>query len=833
MTENTYLERSVVPLIESQFPLFYRERYPQFVAFYKAYHEWLESSSGAASSMRLTRDFLDLRDVDRTTTEFLIYLKQKYVRDLKLDTLSDTRQLIKHAKDLYRAKGTPRALDLFFRLLYDEVISIYYPKDDLLIPSSGKWNKPRYLELSLSPDAVPLEGKQIYGVNSGATAFVDSVVKRVFNKRLAVTAYISAIQGSFELNEFVAPVDGSIPIENCPSVVGSLTGLLFDASGSGAGYSVGDIVPINSNYGVLGQARVSNTVIQTGLIDLTLNDGGYGYTNATVLTVSDVVVNLSNVAVSNAYARKYFNNFDNVVQPLATYTYNNANGSFNPGDTIRAYTNAAVTGTGTVLRATPANSTSGILFVSILSGNLQANAIYTSSNAVAANLYVTGGGYIDATASAQVVGTSDIVLQIANTTGFAPGETIIQNNPLFPSDRSIQAVADIDAVTSSGLRITNRTGVFRMGGSVTGQSSGTVANIASIQITVGLKTTNGTFSVLPGNYTYAPSVNGSLSFVGSHISASFGISPVLTNTETVYRNRDSLAAYANLALDAATYGFPGNTSANASSFFSTYLSFENVVVGTITNVYTITSSAQTDSTPIIAIVEGRDSTLNDFDLVVYYSNATLSFSSGEVITQAATQARGKVKSINSTALVVTNLRMDQAKQFVPTTNSTTYILGSSSGSTANATSVWADRCVPVTGRNASATTITINSNGAVTEAEVIDSGFGYVDTENVWLGFGIQTGDSATAIANVAIQGKSRGFYTSTDGFLSSNKKLFDGDYYQNFSYEIGSSHQLDKYVDTLKKVVHVAGMKVFGRYIHIGDASNPISTTGSTMKIS
>ena len=61
-----YIEPSIVPFIDSQFDVRYREEYPDFVEFVRAYYEWMEQAGG---TNYLTRGFLDLRDVDRGSLE--------------------------------------------------------------------------------------------------------------------------------------------------------------------------------------------------------------------------------------------------------------------------------------------------------------------------------------------------------------------------------------------------------------------------------------------------------------------------------------------------------------------------------------------------------------------------------------------------------------------------------------------------------------------------------------------------------------------------------------------------------------------------------------------
>jgi hypothetical protein len=105
------------------------------------------------------------------------------------------------------------------------------------------------------------------------------------------------------------------------------------------------------------------------------------------------------------------------------------------------------------------------------------------------------------------------------------------------------------------------------------------------------------------------------------------------------------------------------------------------------------------------------------------------------------------------------------------------------------------------------------ANAVVSGVSVLDSGFGYLDGENVSL----QKEGSpyiVTAQTNLNKQGIGEGYYSSSRGFLSSDKKIQDSNYYQEYSYEIQSKVPFVKYSEILKKIIHVAGTKMFGKVV-------------------
>ena len=100
----------------------------------------------------------------------------------------------------------------------------------------------------------------------------------------------------------------------------------------------------------------------------------------------------------------------------------------------------------------------------------------------------------------------------------------------------------------------------------------------------------------------------------------------------------------------------------------------------------------------------------------------------------------------------------------------------------------------------------------IVELRITNSGFGYKQ-ENVRL-----EGVGSPINANVILGGTGfiEGFWKNTQGFLNADKYIQDSFFYQEYSYEIGSSRSLDKYIQVLKATIHPAGNEVFSRGIAI-----------------
>lgn len=176
------------------------------------------------------------------------------------------------------------------------------------------------------------------------------------------------------------------------------------------------------------------------------------------------------------------------------------------------------------------------------------------------------------------------------------------------------------------------------------------------------------------------------------------------------------------------------------------------------------------------------------------------------VTTLATSARAIVKEVaNSSFLKLKRINLENTFGIGNT------IIGEVSGATATIATFDQDPTVPVVGVNANIYANVQTANAVVKTLSVQDSGFGYLDFETVTL---TKEGSDfeVTAIVQLGQQGVGAGYYSSTRGFLDSDKKLHDNDYYQEYSYEVITKIPFDRYIDVLKQVMHVAGTKVFGK---------------------
>ena len=366
------IEDIIFPLVQTHFPDFYRDEGPRFIDFVKEYYRWMESDGGVVNA---SRNLLDYRNIDTTSDEFVQYFKNKYLVGVSLSSEANTRFLVKHAADIYKAKGTERGVQLVVQGLFNEEAKVYFPGDDLFKTSDGVWVKPTYLELSVSTRTPSFVGKEVIGSQSGAKAFIEGLVTRRISGKYLQVAYLSNVRGNFSTGEFVTPVDDT-NLADAPSIIGSMSNLTVVSGG--ANFQIGDIFDVFSSNGKQGKARVTEVSNETGKVTFIFIDafesGGWGYSTAhTNVIVSSKVLTLTDITNANSSITR-FDRFEAVTQPLVNIAYSTARGNnfyFDAGYVVENFNaDGSVNANGIIVASDKTNNTTGYIIVSPDTGNL-------------------------------------------------------------------------------------------------------------------------------------------------------------------------------------------------------------------------------------------------------------------------------------------------------------------------------------------------------------------------------------------------------------------------------------------------------------------------------
>jgi hypothetical protein len=452
------IEKRISPLIASQFPSFYQEEGENFIAFVKAYYEWLESTDNPLYHARRLPTY---RDIDDTTDDFIVHFKEKYLKNIQFDTATNKKLLVKNSLDLYRSKGTERSIDLFFKLVYGTSAEVNYPAEKIFRLSDGVYEKPEYLEIGYSIYNIDYVGKQVVGQLSGAKAFVEKYIRRRAGKGYVNLLYISGRQGDFKNGEVIGLNINNQPtfdITKRTKLIGSVKRVTVQTRGRN--FAVGDIVKfVNSDRGLGGLARVEAVNSVSGLVDFIFIDGGYGYTLNAESIISEKVLNLDNVTADYT-SDQYYRLFERGIQPVINVGYSSATSNLAVGNTVyRYHSNGVLLAEGRVLEVAPTSNTNGYFSVSHTAGVFVPNATY----------YTTGNGTSlhadtieDKSMSGKFMNTPtdyDVTIVAASGT-FNVGDLILQQNAGYAigTARVSNAVVTADGTV---LSLTDARGVFK------------------------------------------------------------------------------------------------------------------------------------------------------------------------------------------------------------------------------------------------------------------------------------------------------------------------------------------------------------------------------------
>jgi hypothetical protein len=616
------IEQKISIFVENQFPQFVREEAPLLIEFAKEYYKWAEQSN---NYIYHSRNLLNYKDIDKTVDEFLLYFKEKYLLGTTLNT-EKTATEVKNSLDIYRSKGTPRSIDLFFKNNFNVSDSVlYYPKVDIIKASDGEYVIPNYLEITQSERTKNFFGKQIVGSASGATAFVEGVSRKSLSGKYIDILYLSNVKGNFLFEELLTE-NGDL--KDSPKVVGSLT--TVDISEGGRDFEKGDIVNIiATGKGKGGKARVEEVAIATGKVTFTLVDGGSGYTINTNPIVASKMLGISDVNVSNVFLSGFLVD-ETVTQPLANIVFQNANTRFSLASQVDLANSTANVAVGRVV------GTSQPLITGTASANSSSNTVIGSNTNFSVSLQV--GDYVKFQACttsfvvANVVSNTEIRLSSAGPNVNSNTLVVANSHMLISVMSGNVAAADRIAGTSATMSFTNRTAT----GIVIGSNGSAVGLISVSNVFTG-----NSYAYLVGN-TSGTTAN--VITVGTGSGADFNIGSI-SDTEVISLGEDLIGGtnqgtvpYLSLNLNAADYEFPKLPEGNSTfGVINQILTRTSYTIGTISSLKSINPGVGYNFSPFVLLREPKISFYDRRNLHLSISNSSGTFTAGETLLQNFSQ----------------------------------------------------------------------------------------------------------------------------------------------------------------------------------------------------
>lgn len=937
------IEKLISPLIENQFPDFYKEEGDLFITFVKAYYEWLESAadeltvqnpinfnvgdiitqgettgtiiskngnklfveSDGFSTFRCNlncdnlevltsssggetliesqnrmgpvywaRHLPEIRDIDNTLERFILQFKNKYLPNIQFTTATNKELFIKNSLDFYRAKGTPRAVDLFFKLVHGIEADVYYPSDDIFRLSDNTWADVKYLEVEPGELNINFVGQTVYGATSGATAFVERYVRIKKGTLFIPVLFITNLRGNFKTGEQIFTIGLDEDVTN--QMLGSLSEL--NITFSSPNFEVGEDIIVTDGRGKNAKARVRGITTLVGAVDFELLDGGWGYIApdenfiGSEVIGSNRVLRLTNYTLSNTdfyYHTEPFKQFETIRQDLIKVESANAEIFHSFGTEVTGYlANTAEVFTGDVVSVDDETGEMVVSYDARVHANtaevLDIDTLTNSDNTV----IVSTSNVVDISASANVIASS-------NT--FTYEYRLANNDPLTPEFRLRRndQLKQIVKINNTQLRIANSqvvsvqantqtqvfladvrrdAGIFRDTGLVGSEtpepvfireSDGTKYKIVNTtNLDIGVITPSQEFFI--GGKIYGVESGAEAVLNGNFFRetpASFRIESLedvsLTQVPISYVTLDSIA---NTILDVSDYEIqyvnpidPDTTIPIVGAGYETPLeelgAFTYQSFGSIAQIAVVNPGRGYPTDPFFIVYEPNTTAFSRYDFIFKYSEPNKNFTEGETIVevdqfgnQTGFKARVERHDRLNQTIFATRTYVDESQSTI--FNRTCFeignlILGESTNISATLTYVNEQRKKRPSGLNAKIRSTAFTGGGIATSLEIINSGFGYQNfdpnipsrAEVLRL---VSENDPSKRIEAQGVlerQGIAEGYHLNRRSFLSSDKYLQDSDFYQEYSYQVLTALPFNVYKKTLIDVLHVAGTKPFGLY--------------------
>ena len=840
-------------LVKNQFPEFYQEEGENFLAFMEAYYAWMEENDQLTDSIRNLESY---RDISTTTDDYIDYIYRTLLPSVPKDVVGDKKIMAKYIKEFNQSRGTFASYKLMFRAIYGEDIELSLPADQILKVSDGEWKVDRYLVAEFDKNTYNFIGKTIVGADSGAEALVEDVVRRTIRGVDLMQILLTRIVGVFNDKEPIrlkSDTDSSGHITTVTPGIKQIT-----VTASGGGYVTGDVVSIISDQvGEFAKVIIRDTIDLGGTISFAVTDGGSGYRASSTTPGSTV-----SITGGDGVGATFGMDPDDITNAIALYlNLNRINDTTLFGTRAPSITNSdGIPREMTLFSNTIIASTRyGFPETSSDTGNQDfhdhINAVLSVGN-TASDPSISSGTKlygVSTGANAEVVSVittnsgSNTVCKVDGYKNFSDGELI---KITTSSGTTIGHVAGFSANTAGGhmLNLTV-SGSVAVNDELRGGSSQTYGVVKTKRVEG-----SNTYLYVTANTT-------------ANLTSQFDTGPLkpFTSGETVYTVGTG-----------ATVGTVNITSSNSivedvHTRLDQSLLFDDVSVGTISALSDVDGGENYSIVPTVSV---QDTDVSSLQIREYYltlqsddenwetgnSNFT-TLASADKIIQGATsgyvvggEVYGDPISVTSysNGTYETTVRVWQDVLQSPLgdrysnnglatleTYAGVYTLGDPVADSRTQTNSGNSQIIAVQdngiiGDNATITP-SVGADGAIVSFRLVDSGFNYRDGEEVTLSVG-SGADATEAQATLTLGGaaNSEGYYASSRSHISSlSAYLQDGEYYQEYSYEILSPIALDRYRDIALKLCHPAGQKLFGKYrLQSNNIVNVSTATASKRRI-
>ena len=269
-----------------------------------------------ANPIENIQQLLNYSDPDHTISDFLTQMKEEFLNSIPTNTDSavNRRKLIKNVKSLYRSKGTDKAHQVFFRLLFNENSEIYKPSVDMLRVSDGKFSTNNFLRCTQTTaqaidNPIFLIGQVITQSNDPAdatinvaTAIVENITRFQEGSIVVTEVEINAetTTGTFVNGQTISGIS-NLDSDNLINLTISQAVSSSSITNDGGTLTVGDEATISGGAGTGARIQVDD-ISGGGVDEVIVNVAGTGYEIGDTITFSSGTAEAKVAVVGGGFA---------------------------------------------------------------------------------------------------------------------------------------------------------------------------------------------------------------------------------------------------------------------------------------------------------------------------------------------------------------------------------------------------------------------------------------------------------------------------------------------------------------------------------------------------
>lgn len=129
--------------VEDLIPMQLRQSSETLIALLSDYYNYLNQQDQTSN---IFNRIVSEQDIDETSLGYLDKLQNEIAKTVPDSKTLDKVSLYKRIVKYYSIRGSEESVLVFFRIFFDELVEVMYPKDFLLKPSSGKWKNSDKIE---------------------------------------------------------------------------------------------------------------------------------------------------------------------------------------------------------------------------------------------------------------------------------------------------------------------------------------------------------------------------------------------------------------------------------------------------------------------------------------------------------------------------------------------------------------------------------------------------------------------------------------------------------------------------------------------------------------